>query len=421
MKITVATGGTKGDFFPYLAIALELDRRGHSITFASSPQYRSIVEKHELVFKDIRPDVNYEDKQLASAIMSSSSGAEYAMKELIDKNIRDTYSDLLSACDGSDLLFSHMVCFAGPIVAQKTGIPWVSGVLAPSVLWSKYDPIIPHNLPFLKHVSAMGPGANGFLIKLIKGVTKSWFKSTANLRKELGLPRGQHPLFEGAHSPELTLGLYSKYFAERKPDYPSSVKLSGFAFLNDDRPPENQHLVQEFLSKGKKPIVFTLGSSAVHSGDDFYAYAQQAAQDLGERAIFLTASEDHAGNTSNSDQFLYLGHYPHNRLFSEARLVVHHGGMGTMSRALEAGCPGLVVPFSHDQPDNAHRLRKLGVAEVLKKRSLSTGLLKNKLRTLLVNKVYHQNAITLMKNIERENGTNNASDLIESFMQQKCR
>jgi rhamnosyltransferase subunit B len=45
--------------------------------------------------------------------------------------------------------------------------------------------------------------------------------------------------------------------------------------------------------------------------------------------------------------------------------LVHHGGIGTASQALAAGVPQLVMPLSHDQPDNARRLRGLGVARSL--------------------------------------------------------
>lgn len=46
-------------------------------------------------------------------------------------------------------------------------------------------------------------------------------------------------------------------------------------------------------------------------------------------------------------------------------MIVHHGGIGTSSEALYAGKPMLVVPYGFDQPDNAARLHRLGVAEVL--------------------------------------------------------
>lgn len=34
---------------------------------------------------------------------------------------------------------------------------------------------------------------------------------------------------------------------------------------------------------------------------------------------------------------------------------IHQGGIGTTAQALRAAKPMIVVPYSHDQPDNARR------------------------------------------------------------------
>jgi rhamnosyltransferase subunit B len=48
----------------------------------------------------------------------------------------------------------------------------------------------------------------------------------------------------------------------------------------------------------------------------------------------------------------------------QARLIVHHGGIGTAVDALRTRTPQWLFPGAHDQPDNAERLRRLGVARV---------------------------------------------------------
>ena len=44
---------------------------------------------------------------------------------------------------------------------------------------------------------------------------------------------------------------------------------------------------------------------------------------------------------------------------------VHHGGIGSSAQACASGVRQLVTPFAHDQPDNAFRLKNLGIAEVI--------------------------------------------------------
>jgi UDP:flavonoid glycosyltransferase YjiC (YdhE family) len=45
--------------------------------------------------------------------------------------------------------------------------------------------------------------------------------------------------------------------------------------------------------------------------------------------------------------------------------MVHHGGIGTTARALQAGIPQLICGVAYDQPDNGDRVRELGVGALL--------------------------------------------------------
>ena len=53
---------------------------------------------------------------------------------------------------------------------------------------------------------------------------------------------------------------------------------------------------------------------------------------------------------------------PFSSVFPLCAAVVHHGGIGTCAQALAAGVPQLTMPLAFDQPDNATRLSRLGVA-----------------------------------------------------------
>ena len=53
---------------------------------------------------------------------------------------------------------------------------------------------------------------------------------------------------------------------------------------------------------------------------------------------------------------------PFSALFPRCRAGVHHGGIGTLSKALQAGLPQLIVQRAFDQFDNAARAVRLGFA-----------------------------------------------------------
>lgn len=58
-RVVITTWGSLGDLHPYLAIALELQRRGHEAVVATSPCYREKVESLGLRFQSVRPDCDW--------------------------------------------------------------------------------------------------------------------------------------------------------------------------------------------------------------------------------------------------------------------------------------------------------------------------------------------------------------------------
>ena len=60
-----------------------------------------------------------------------------------------------------------------------------------------------------------------------------------------------------------------------------------------------------------------------------------------------------------------IDYAPYSLIFPSAAAIVHQGGIGTTAQPLRAGCPTLIVPYSHDLPDNAARLERLGTSPTL--------------------------------------------------------
>ena len=55
MRIILNTFGSFGDIHPYMAIAMELQRRGHTPVIAAMPLYREKILGAELEFAPVRP------------------------------------------------------------------------------------------------------------------------------------------------------------------------------------------------------------------------------------------------------------------------------------------------------------------------------------------------------------------------------
>ena len=414
-RIVIATWGSYGDIFPSLGLALALKARGHEPVLATSGYYCSMVEGQGIGFRPVRPDVDPTQSGVVRRIMNRYRGTEFILRDLLLPVIRDSYADLREAARGADLLVTHPVTFAAPLLAEKERIPWVSTVLAPISFFSAHDPPVFPPAPKLVHLSRFGTWAGRALVGSARAATGRWMKPVRDLRAELGLPPGSSPLFEGQFSPHGTLALFSRVLAEPQPDWPANVRVTGFVFYNGPSriPPE----LEEFLAAGPPPVVFTLGSSAVGTAGTFYHESARAIADLGLRAVLLVGPDPKNRPPGPlPDTILAVEYAPHQELFPRAAAVVHQGGIGTTGQALRSGHPTLVVPYSHDQPDNAFRVTNLGVARTLYPRRYRARRLASELRRLLDEPHYSQRAAEIGQAVRAENGTEAACDAIEAVL-----
>src|SRR2546423_12338204 len=161
-RIVITTYGSFGDIHPYVALALELEARGHRPVIATSGMYREKIERAGLRFHAVRPDFPSLDQideavELMRLGMDPQTGPEFVIKEMFMSRVRESYEDLTIAAEGADLLITHPITFAGPVLAQKTGLPWISSVLSPISFFSAYDPIFPPEAGNIMKLFARSP------------------------------------------------------------------------------------------------------------------------------------------------------------------------------------------------------------------------------------------------------------------------
>src|SRR6516225_8162258 len=121
----MTTWGSFGDLHPYLAVAIGLRQRGHEVTIATSETYRSKTEAEGLGFHPVRPDLGslYKNTDAVRSALDLTTGTEYVVRQLLLPHLEESYEDLLQACAGKDLLVSHPLAYALPLVAEKLRLP----------------------------------------------------------------------------------------------------------------------------------------------------------------------------------------------------------------------------------------------------------------------------------------------------------
>ncbi|HEX8922592.1 MAG TPA: nucleotide disphospho-sugar-binding domain-containing protein, partial [Pyrinomonadaceae bacterium] len=251
-------------------------------------------------------------------------------------------------------------------------------------------------------------------------VTSKWVEPVYRLRAELGLPRGGHPVFEGQHSPSLVLALFSKIFGEPQSDWPPQAIVTGFPFYDKKDETNVSPDLEKFLDKGEPPIVFTLGSAAIFVADDFYRESIKAARALNRRAVLLIGDARNLPKEPLPEGIVAFDYAPYGQILPRAAAVVHQGGVGTTGQTLRAGVPALVVPFNHDQPDNAFRVARLGVGRTIPRAKYTATTAARELDILLTDKSYTERAAAVGRSVQSEEGARTSADAIEKLLGAKA-
>jgi len=415
-RIVLTTFGSLGDLHPYIALALGLQARGHEVVIATGQPYRAKIEALGIGFRAVRPDLD-PDPELIRRIMDQRLGTETIIHELMMPALRESYEDTLAAAAGADLLVGHTLTYTARLVAEKTGIPWASSLLQPIGFMSVYDPPVLPPAPYLEKLRFLGPLFHRLLFGLGKWSIRAWCAPWHRLRADLGLPPTRdNPLFEGQHAPALVLALFSPTFAAKQPDWPPQTALTGFLFYDQDGVPGLSPELADFLDAGPPPLVFTLGSSAVLDAGSFYEDSAAAARQLGRRAVLLVGKGTANRPAALPEGVIAVDYVPYSELFPRAAAIVHQGGIGTTAQALRAGRPMLVMPYAHDQPDNAARVVRLGGARSIARHRYTPARAAAELRQLLDEPTYSQRALTVGKQVQQEDGVKAACDALEALL-----
>jgi UDP:flavonoid glycosyltransferase YjiC (YdhE family) len=254
------------------------------------------------------------------------------------------------------------LAFAARIASEAMKLPLVTihlqpmafmSVIAPPVLRAKWEWFVKTPLWFRRLVYRAAFWQSDWLLA----------ETLNTLRAELGLHTPVRRVLEHYWlSPRCIIGLFPDWFAPRAHDWPGHATTTRFPLTDvpDGRPsPE----LETFLREGAAPVLFTPGSANAQARH-FFEVALEATRQMGCRALFVTPFKEQVP----SDFPLSVRPFREvsfARVFPRCRAVVHHGGIGTTAQGLAAGVPQLIMPMSHDQPDNARRIRELGVGESL--------------------------------------------------------
>ena len=418
-RIAIAAIGTMGDVQPFVALAVALRKRGHSVILATTRDFEEFVTAHDIPFRNLGADIQAFIRQSQFDNAMSKSLLLYAPRLLRDgqRILKEACRQLWAAAQGADAVVFHQTTNFAIDIAEALDVPAIMTAfqpLNPTGEFPHFSYDGPPPDPLFNRIS-LDPLFNR-LSYVVQAAQQSYydFPRDRMRAKLLGLRSRKRSGFtknsRGESIP--ALHAYSPTISPRPGDWPDSTIITGFWPLEDITGWEPDAAFEKFLAAGEPPIYLGFGSMPWGAARNTEIILK-ALQIWGGRVV-IGRGWGGIRDADLPETVHAIGKVPHSKLFEHVKAVVHHGGAGTTHTGLYAGKPTFVVPQFFDQPYWGRRIFELGCGPPpVRLRKLTPSILATALDDLATDTSYAASAAELRDRMLHEDGTGLAADVIE--------
>lgn len=415
MRIVLSTWGTTGDVYPFLALSERLVAQGHDVRVCASSFFQSRFTKVGVDFYAVGTPFDFDHfHEFIDDLVQIKDPLESAIRIVkygIMADADEWYQDCLQGMEGFDLAICHSADVPGQEAAIKNRLPWLTVSFCPGFI--KTADASPYPLPNLgPHLNRAAWRVAEWLIrKRADPIFNEFIASVGGRKRKLvGV--------ESMYSQRLNLVAASPHITPPPSDLPKNHRFTGAWFL-DDSDYKIPSALQGFLNSGKRPVIISFGSMGGTREAETARILIEAVELSGQRAV-IQAGWGNLQSPEPPKSICFVEYVPHNILFRQGICVIHHGGAGTTASACRAGVPSIVIPHLADQPYWGGRLFRLGVApRPLYRCDMTAKKLARRIRLVTLSNSMTDNARALGEKISAEDGLKTATELIETFADER--
>ncbi len=268
MRILLLSLGTRGDIQPFVALGKRLRRAGHDVAVCASSSFAPWIMEHGLGYAHMNNDIiDLVNSDSGRRALDGAGGAAGLPKRMIEASrqfkpiFRRALAEQWEAAQGAQLIIYHPNAVGGYHIAEALGI---AGIMTdPLPTWAPTS-AFPHIVaPDLR----LGGWYNWLTHRLIGVVPRLLFGSVVNQwRKEtLKLPTRSlfaSELVRADGRPVPVLLSFSPNVVAPPPDWPESVRVTGYWFLDERQSWQPPSRLLQFLAAGPPPVFIGFGSMA---------------------------------------------------------------------------------------------------------------------------------------------------------------
>lgn len=412
MRVLVVSIGTTGDVLPFIALAAEMQRRGHEVILSSAEAFGDATRRAGVAFEPLMSREDYSEVFEHPSFWRPFWGARRLFRAL-PRFLKPTYEFVERHFrPGETVVIASALAIGARIAQEKLQAPVVSVHLTPIMFISRKSP---PKTPYLP-LPGWLPGPirwrlqTGLYTEFIAPLLKPELNA---FRKSVGLPPKRR-IRSWWHSSKRMLLLFPRWFAEPQPEWPQQSKQLDFPRADRFGTAANEldPALDAFLSAGDPPVAVTFGSARLGSAATYQA-AIEACVALGKRCVVLSQQPLDVGK-HYGDAVFFSRYAPLSEVLPRCSALVHHGGIGTVSLAFAAGAPQFVVPMAFDQFDHAARIRRLGCGDWAYRHRFTTAYAKRRLGALLASDSVAEACRRVASQTSKEDAIALACDQIEA-------
>jgi rhamnosyltransferase subunit B len=414
VKALLVTMGTYGDMHPYVGLGLRLKQRGHDVVVVSNRHFQQLFNGHGLEFIGLKTSGSFHEfignPDLCDPARAWIAAGKWATLE----PMREIYQVIAeNYVAGNTVVAAPYGSFGSRIAREKLGVPLATVLLCPNDLRSLYrTPVFPKPMVLHDWVPRISKRIQFWLMDRLV-VDRIVGPATNAFRRELELPPLRGFLSGWCFSPDRIIGFFPDWYSPYQPDWPRQTVLTGFPRWDPGIPLQEHRELYDFVAGGDPPLVFTPGSYNRY-GEGFLHAAVECCASLGRRGILLTRYRDQLPKVL-PQEVMHFEYAPFDSLLPHAAALVSHGGIGTVAQALAAGVPQILMPIAFNQPDEAVRLKRLGVADFIHPKHFSGLLLTKKMRALISSALVAERCRDLAERFHNVDPIEQACQLLENL------